>query len=383
MQNERRQRCPGRATRWPVLCGIVGVLLALPACDDAPEVDKNVIRTIKWAKLADGVADQQRRIAGVLLPVDMTELSFEVSGRVARLDVKLGDRVKAGDVLAQLDREPFLLHVRNAEAEVAAAHAIYKEEAQNLERQEALYRSGWIAKAKLDAAAAGHDAAKSQVGARRAELGLRRRDLKLAVLTAPFDGVVSRKAIESFEEVAAGEPIFEVSGERELKVSLRVPPALINHIRRGQPVAVGFPSEPSLTLGGEVTEIGSRAAEANAFPVTVVLPKGSDRLRAGMSAEVTFTFDGARQARRSLMVPMGAILSGTGQDYQVFRFDAATSTVHRVPVAVEDLHDNEVQIAGDLGPGAIIATAGVEFLSDGQEVRLMGREMPFGAGVAQ
>ena len=64
----------------------------------------------------------------------------------------------------------------------------------------------------------------------------------------------------------------------------------------------------------------------------------------------------------------------------VFRFDADTSTVRRVPVEIEDLHDNEVQIAGDLSAGDIIATAGVEFLADGQEVRLMGNEMPYGEG---
>lgn len=360
----------------------LALLALLPsACDDPVQADKNVVRSIKWQALDTGVAAQERRIAGIVEPVNVTRLSFEVSGRVQKLHVRFGDRVKAGDVMAELDREPFLLHVRHAEAEVAAAHALYMDEAQDLERQRILFQRGWIAQARLDSAVAGHDAAESQVGARRARLYLQQRDLGLAVLRAPFDGVVTRKAIEAFEEIAAGRPVFELSGEREMKVSLRVPPTLINRIRHGQDVTILFPSDAALALTGTVTEIGARAEEANAFPVTVALHESSERLRAGMSAEVVFTFETGQQTPDSLMVPMGAILSGDGQDYHVFRFDEGTSTVRRVPVAIENLHDNEVQVAGDLSSGDIIATAGVEFLADGQEVRLMSEEMPFGEGV--
>ncbi len=359
----------------------LALLVLLPsACDDPVPVDKNVVRSIKWATLDQGVAAQERRIAGIVQPVDVTQLSFEVSGRVQTLHVRLGDKVQAGDVIAELDREPYLLQVRHAEAEVAAANAVYMEERRNLERQRILFRDGWIAQARLDSAVAGHDAAESQVGARNAHLDLRRRDLGLTLLRAPFDGVITAKAIEAFEEVANGQPIFELSGERDLKVTLRVPPTLINQIHQDQSVTVRFPSDPTLELAGTVTEIGARAAEANAFPVTVVLDEAPDRLRAGMSAEVGFAFDSTSQVANSLMVPMNAILSGDGQDYHVFRYDEGTSTVRRVPVEIEDLHDNEVQIAGDLSAGDIIATAGVEFLADGQEVRLMGREMPYGEG---
>lgn len=359
----------------------LALLVLLPsACDDPVTVDKNVVRSIKWATLDEGVAAQERRIAGIVEPVNVTRLSFEIGGRVEALHVRLGDRVRAGDVVAELDQEPYLLRVRHAEAEVAASHALHMEERRNLERQRILFRDGWIAQARLDSAVAGHDAAESQVGARNAQLDLRQRDLGLALLRAPFDGVITAKTIEAFEEVATGQPIFELSGERDLKVSLRVPPTIINQIRQGQDVTVLFPSATSLELAGTVTEIGARASEANAFPVTVTLRETSDQLRAGMSAEVVFAFDSAPQVAESLMVPMGAILSGDGQDYHVFRFDEGTSTVRRVPVEIEDLHDNEVQIAGDLDAGDIIATAGVEFLADGQEVRLMGREMPYGEG---
>lgn len=376
----RAQR-PIIGRRLAGLCGLLIPLLLASGCAEPEQVDKNVVRTIKWTTLAEGVAAQKRRIAGIVKPVEVTQLSFEIGGRIQKLHVRLGDRVKAGDVLAELDHEPFKLYVRHAEAEVAAAHAVYKEEVQNLERQLTLFKKGWIAQARLDSAVAGHDAAKSQVGAHRAQLNLKQRDLKHAVLRAPFDGVITKKAIEVFEELPAGQPIFELSGEQALKVSLRVPPTLINRIHHGQEVSVRFPSEQGLALVAVVAEIGARAEEANSFPVTVRLRQASERLRAGMSAEVVFTFDKGPRDRISLMVPMAAILSGQGQDYHVFSFDKAASTVRRVPVEIENLHDNEVQVAGNLQAGDIIATAGIEFLSDGQEVRLMEQAMPYGEGV--
>ncbi len=383
MGRASRSASRSRTGRLAAAAGLASILMALTACEEAAQVDQNVVRAIKWSELANGVAQQERRIAGVIEPINTTELSFEVPGRIERLLVRLGDKVKAGDVLAELDREPFQLHVRNAEAQVAAANAVFLEEVQNLQRQEVLYKDGWIAKARLDTAVAGHDAAKSEVGARRAQLNLRKRDLRMAVLKAPFDGVVSKKAVEAFEEVDGGQPIFVLSGERALKVTLRVPPSLINSIREGESVEVHFPSESGLSLTGVVTEIGSRAEEANAFPVTVNLRGDTRKLRAGMSAEVLFVFDNGPRSESSLMVPMGAIQSGEGQSYYVFRFNPASSTVHRVPVRIEDLHDNEVQITGALQAGDVIATAGVDFLTEGQEVRLMGAEMPYGAGVKQ
>ncbi len=362
---------------------LLSAALGLTGCDKPVQADKNVIRAIKWMKTEEGIARQERRIAGIVEPLQVTRLGLEVGGRIQKLHVKLGDRVKFGDLLAELDPQPFLLQVRQARAEVAAANAAYKEELQNLERQKILYNKGWIAKARLDSAVAGHDAARSQLGARQAQLDLRQRDLNLSALKAPFDGVVSKKMIETFEEVAAGQPVFELNGESSFKVTLRVPPTMIERIVKGQDVAVQFPSEARLTLAGEVTEIGTRAEAGNAFPVTVTLREKSERLRAGLSAEVAFTFDETSQASTGFMVPMGAIRAGKGQDYHVFRYDAGSSTVQRVPVKIENLHDNEVQITSDLKAGSIIATAGVEFLSNGQAVRLMDSDVPYGEGVIQ
>ncbi len=365
------------------LLGVAGVILvgiALLGCKGPEQVDKNVVRTIKWTKLASGTAVQERRIAGVVEPVQMSELSFEVAGRIQKLHARRGDRVKAGDMIAELDREPFKLRLRHAEAEVSAALAVFKEEAENLQRQRTLFKDGWIAKARLESALAGHDAALSQLRARRAQLELRRRDLKLSVLRAPFDGVISKKTIEAFEEVATGQAIFELNGEGDLKVSLRVPPALITRLEQGQGVAVHFPTQGSVTLAGVVAEIGTRAETANAFPITVRLRGRSKSLRAGMTAEVVFDFGRVGASHRGLMVPMSAILSGRGQDYHVFRFDPATSTVSSAEIEIEGFHEKEIQIAGDLRPGDIIATAGVEFLTEGQKVRLMGDQAPYGEG---
>ena len=357
--------------------------LLLISCEEPQQVDRNVVRAIKWTALDDHTLTQQRLIAGILKPVQSTDLGFQVGGRVMKVKVELGDRIQAGQVLATLDSEPFVLQVRHAEAEVATTNAVYRDEGQELERQQKLFADGWVAKAKLEAVEAGYEAARSQKVAAQEKLRMRQRDLRHSTLHAPFSGVISKKDIDPFEEVTPGQSIFEVSSEHRLKVALRVPPSLVTHIDEGGRVKVRFPSEPSLELAGTITEIGSRAEEANAFPVTVVLDETSTRLRAGMSAEVAFTFRNGDSADGTYVVPMGAILPGNGQSFHSFIFDKDSSTVKKATIEVVNYRDNDVEVSGDLQPGTIIATAGIEFLHDGQEVKLMGTEMPYGDGVKQ
>ncbi len=365
----------------------VGALLAAVvvtgACEEPPKVDKNVMRTIKWMPLAQASLEQQRLISGVVKPAKVTALSFEVGGRVQDVLVDLGDHVAEGDVLAILDDEPFALAVRHAEAEVAAAFAVFQDESQELARQRKLFEDGWVAQAKIDAVQAGYKAADSRVGAMQARLDLARRDQRLAVLRAPFNGVISHKDVEAFEDVAGGQVLFELSAERDLEVAVRVPPSLINRITEGDAVSVTFPSEPGLMLNGTVTEVGSQAEEANAFPITVRLTDRDDALHPGLSAEVAFTFENETQANDAFTVPMTAILTGEGQDFYVFRYEHESSAVQRVAIEITEWRDNDVAVAGKISTGEVIVTAGVDFLTDGQTVRLMGEETPYGDGVQQ
>lgn len=127
-------------------------------------------------------------------------------------------------------------------------------------------------------------------------------------------------------------------------------------------------------MQGQITEIGTRAEFANSYPVTVVLQSDNPLLRAGMTAEVEFSFIGKRRTSDSSnvqLIPTTALSAGIKQKNYVFVYNPDTQQVIKTLVQPEDIFENKVFISSGLKPGDIIATAGVAFLRDGQQVTLI------------
>jgi multidrug efflux system membrane fusion protein len=354
-------------------------LLMVNGCGKKEEPEE-VIRSIKWIKVAETTAKQVRMISGTTKPVDQTALSFAVAGTVEKVEVKLGEEVEKGQVLAELDRQPFVLAVKDAEAGLAKAQAIVVERRANYERYVALYESNNASKAELDEARASFDSSKSQVNAAQAQLGLARRDLRKTKLRSPFNGTISVKEIEPYMELPVGKAVFGLDGEESgYEVSAAVPDSLLINLSVGDGAEVIFPTLNNRTVRGLITELGSRSRAASTYPVTVQLQEQYDDFRSGMSVEVAFEFipdsETGEPIETGLAVPLAAILVGEGKTHFVFIYDEKSSTVKKTQVKPLNLRENDVLVEpGALKAGDIIATAGVQFLTDGQKVNLMKEE---------
>jgi RND family efflux transporter MFP subunit len=320
---------------------------------------------------------QVRMISGTTKPVDQTALSFAVGGTVEKVEVKLGEQVKKGQVLAELDQQPFVLGVRDAEAELSKAQAGRVERRANYERYVALYESNNASKAELDEARASFDSATSQVKAANAQLGLARRDLRKTRLIAPFNGTISVKEIEPYVEVPAGKAVYGLDGEESgFEVSTEVPETVVINLNVGEEADVVFPGLKNRRVPGVITEVGARSRAATTFPVTVQLKEQFPALRSGMSVEVAFEFipesETGEPVYTGLLVPLTAFLVGAEKTHFVFVYDEKSSTVKKTQIKALNLRENDVIAEpGALKAGDIIATAGAAFLSDGQKVNLM------------
>ncbi len=360
------------------LCLLVPMLAAFGCGKE--EKPPEVIRSIRWIKVAETTTKQVRMISGTTKPVDQTALSFAVGGTVEKVEVKLGDQVKKGQVLAELDQQPFVLGVRDAEAGLSKAQANVVERRANYERYVALYESNNASKAELDEARASFDSAKSQVKAATAQLGLARRDLRKTQLKAPYNGIISVKEIEPYVEVPAGKAIFGLDGEESgFEVSAAVPEILVLRLNVGDEADVVFPGLSNRRVPGVLTEVGSRSRAATTFPVTVKLQEEFPELRSGMSVEVAFQYipesETGEPIVTGLAVSLAAILVGEEKTSFVFVYDEKSSTVKKIPIKVLNLRENDIIVEpGTLKAGDIIATAGVQFLTDQQKVNLMKEE---------
>ena len=349
--------------------GIAAIAL-LAACDDEPEVTEETVRPIRTVVVSEAANGQIRSFSAIVEASDSSDLSFQVGGTVKEIFVSQGDQVPAGQVLALLDQEPFELDVKAAEANLQQANADLENNRADFERQQRLYEQGWVARVRYENAQRDYLSASSRVNYAVARLNLAKRDLANTELKAPFDGVIASRDIDAFIEITPGQLAFQIEADAGFDASFGVAESSIGEIVLGKAAQVRVPQVP-IPLDGLVSEIGSSASAGNLFPVQVALIDPPSAVRAGMTAEVTISL-GQDESGSGYFVPLTAIAASEQPEKGfVFVYDAGSSTVRRTAVTpTETLIGNMVAITG-VAAGDIIATAGVNFLNDGQKVRLL------------
>lgn len=286
----------------------------------------------------------------------------------------LGDEVKQGDALAQLDQRSFNLSRQSAQANLQKAHALLSETKNEFHRYAKLSRKGLASHSAYDSAKAAYESATSAVNLAKVQLDIASKDLLDTVLTAPYNGRITKRMIEPSMQLAPGRVVFEIEGNDGLEVQVMVPETLIRNLSKNSEISIQYPVFPGLLSTGTVTEVGSRAEMANAFPVTILINSSLTGLRAGMTAEVNFTFQGmglTGYTGKIFRIPISALAADADQKSYVFVYDADKQVLHKRNVQTENIINNQVLVSSGLNTGEIIAIAGVTFLRDGQTVRLL------------
>ncbi len=352
--------------------------ILLSACSKPEVKTEEVIRPIAWMQVQLSRLDQVRRLSGIIQPVEATNLSFQVGGKVEKVSVKLGDSVNRGDLLASLDQRSFIFSQQSSQANLQKARGNLVEAENEFKRYSELSDKGLVSKSGFDNAKAAFESATSAVNLAKTQLDISTKDLSDAKLEAPYNGRITKRIIEPSMQVSPGHTVFEIEGEDGLEVQVMVPETLIRDLSIGDKINIHYPAFPDTKGNGTIAEIGTRAQTANAFPVTVVIDSATTGLRAGMTAEVDFTFEGVGRTGykgAAFRLPISALLAGNGQSSYVFVYDESTQLINKRLVQTENILDNQVLISSGLKVGEIIATAGVSFLRDGQTVRLLDKHI--------
>ncbi len=346
----------------------------LSACNKALPPEPENIRPIMWAETKLSRIEQIRTLSGIVAPVEATSLSFEVTGKVQSVKVNLGNQVVKGQELARLNQRSFNLSLNSAQAQHEQAKTAWADAENEYKRYAKLIEQGLVSQSGFDSAKTAYESSISAVDIAKAQLDIAAKNLQDSVLLAPYDGIITKRIIEPSQQVSAGQSVFEVEGNHGLEVRVMVPETLIQELRHDAILSVTFPVLENITMQGKITEIGTRAESANAFPVTIVLQDNNKLLRAGMTAEVEFTFEGVGRTGHkgpSIRIPLTALRAEIDQKVFVFVYEPASQTVKLREVQTENVFNNEVYVSSGLESGEIIAIAGVAFLRDGQQVTLL------------
>ena len=349
---------------------LICIAVALTACKEKQEIIE-VVRSIKTITVSEQPAEQTRKFAGQVAAVDSSGLSFQVGGQVASVAVDIGDRVKKGQVLAVLDPEPYQLDVDAIEAELVRARDNVTKTKADYERQKRIFEQGAGAERFVEVAEYNYKAAKSAVNFQIAKLDLARRNLRKTKLVSPYDGVIAWRSVQPNEEVRVGQKILEINASGKMEVQLAVAETTVDRIYIDDPATITFPTLPGESARGRISYIGGAAVKANAFPVKVELIDPNEKVKPGMTAEAILTVKD-KNRKPGYLIPIQALLPSPEPNRgYAFVYDPNTSTVKKTPVRARGTVDKKVIVDDGLTTGDIIAVAGVSFLADGMEVKLL------------
>jgi RND family efflux transporter MFP subunit len=333
---------------------------------------ETILRPVRYQQVYSTGGSRVRRFAGTARAGLESRLSFKVPGTVVDIAVRVGENVRAGQLIAELDPEDYRLQVQQAQAALAQARAQERNAQADFDRARDLYENASMSLAEYDAARTAYESAKESVNAYRRSLDLARLQLSYTRLTAPVVGAVASVNVEVNENVSTGQAVVLLTSSSDLEVEVGVPEALILQIGEGDEVTVTFDAQPGRSFDAAVTEVGVAATGAGmTYPVTVRLAVSDPGIRSGMAAEVAFRFESASQ-RVLYLVPPAAV----GEDregrfvYVVEPSDLGQGIVRRRAVVVGELTAGGLEIFEGLSDGDRVVTAGWSKIEDGLVVRL-------------
>jgi RND family efflux transporter MFP subunit len=308
---------------------------------------------VRLAAVQPGPADHPIRSSGLVATKDAWDLSFKVGGLLARVEVREGDRVRRGQVLARLDATELAAGVRQAREGLGKAR-------RDADRLAALVASDSAPRTAADDTRTAQAIAEAQLAA--AEFNLRH-----AALVAPDDGWVEHRLAEPGEVVSPGRPVLRVSGlGGGFVVRVALPDRDVLGLRPRTRATATLDAAPEQPLAGRVAEIARSAGKGTGtYQVEVALEApGGTALLAGLTAKVEI----GRTVPAEGTVPLAAVVDGDGEAGSVFV--VSDGVARRKPVRIALLDGDRAVLAAGIAGVDRVVTDGALRLADGARVQV-------------
>jgi len=359
------------ASAWPGARVCTAAVLCAAAASTFAADDKTADKaapqpalTVTVAQASSHRLTQQVSANGSVAAWQEAIVSAEANGaRLARILVAIGNPVKRGQVMAELDSSMVSADLAQTKAAVAEAQATLAEAQANAQRARSLQGSDALSQQQISQYLTAERTAQARLEAQRAAQKVQELRLKQMQILAPDDGVVSARTATLGAVVAPGQELFRLIRKNRLEWRAEVAANDLARIAPGQKAQVLLPNGPAIEGTVRVVAPTVDAASRNGL-VYVDLPSPGPA-RPGMFARGDFTI-GASEA---MTLPQSAVLLRDGFSY-VFVVDAA-SKVRQAKVSVGRRQGDQVELTGGLPPQARVVASGAGFLSDGDVVRVV------------
>lgn len=343
--------------RLTLLSALACAGLLLAGCGHRESDAPPTVALVQIAKASGGPAVPAFSASGVVMAKDEMRLSFKVGGVISKLSVRAGERVRQGQLLAQIDPAEI-------DAQVEQVRQLADKAARDLARGEALHADQVISLEQLQNLRTQADVTRAQLRAAQFNRGY-------AAIIAPRDAIVLRRLAEPLELVPPGQPVLVLGAEDSgFIVRTGLSDRDVVRIRHGDVVDVRLDAWRDAVLPARITDIAGAADERSGlFAVEARIEQAAGDVHplvTGMVAHMTL-HPAAGNARRLVYVPVAAVIDADGGKASVFVVDKGKARRRNVEVAF--ITPEGVALRSGLSEGDEVVTAGAAWLDDGDPIR--------------
>ena len=373
-----RHSAPPGLKRWGKLAVVAAVLIAVlgigwrfwKSHTTAEWTDAQAIPTVQIIKLKSTKAGSTLNLPGDVQAFTSAPIYAQVSGYVKKWYFDIGAPVKKGQLLAELDTPNLAGESAQGRANLVNAQAAQKLSEATARRYDALFAQGAVARQSKDEKDADLAAKNAAVAAAKAGLYSVSSQENFRRLIAPFDGVVTSRAVDVGTLVTVGTPtstpLFTVSDLNKLRVYVRVPQNYASYIRPGMEVTFSVPQYPGKVFHATlVASAGAVASSTGTVLVQFGLDNKDNELQPGAYAEVKFPLPAGANGIR---VPATALMF-RDEGMQVATVDATNHVKLKTVIISRDMGAS-VDVGGGISPKDRIIDNPADALRDGDEVKI-------------
>ncbi len=345
------------------------VSLVLSGCSK-PEPTVEPIRAVKIVTVGVDRIESGAEFAGEVRARVETRLGFRVAGKIINRPVEVGQRIKPGQMLAQLDSQDYRLAAEAAKAQVSAAATNRNLAATEYKRFKELKDQNFISGAELERRDTALKAGDAQLEQAQAQLSSQRNQAGYTSLTSDVAGIVTAVEAERGQVVAAGTPVVRIATDGPRDVVFSVPEDGVALIKPGSAVSVRSWSSAGLRQG-VVREVAAVADPVTrTYQIKVSLDDKDTASAPPLGATVYVVPQAfARSGVDVIKLPTSA-LKQDGNTTAVWVLDTTSMTVKSQPVVIATADGNEAVLSSGLTPGMKVVSAGVHVLQAGQKVTI-------------
>lgn len=375
-----------------IVCALPALVLVWGCTDESSAFGGSGERppaVVELAEVSQGSFDAEMRFVGRLQAESSAELYARTEGPIIAVNAGSGDRVRKGQVLAQVDSAEAEQRAAQARASLRMAQATLEQRRADLEvarttaeRSQKLYDQQLVSASDYDAAQAQSMTAASQVEVAKAQIAQAQANLRGALLqlaqtriVAPFDGFVGKRHLDLGAYATTNRPVFSVVDLSTIRTTIAIPAVAAAHIEQGQTARVQIDAVPGRVFNGEVSRISSVFdPQTNTVEAEVEISNEDGILKPGMFANVAVAY---RTDPTALLVPASAVVRNDREEW-IFAAEPAGAgdvlTARRVSVsATQPGSGTDERVAvepleGELRPGMKVVVLGQESLRDGARI---------------